>query len=80
MKDPQGSLTRKKRAFGISEKSMTLRAVSVFADPRYADPLTSSMAGFLASIGLKTAPAVLTEAGFLDGLITATNKSFDRST
>jgi hypothetical protein len=48
---------------------MTVRAVPVFSDPRYASPLTSSMAGFLASIGLKTAPVVLPEAGFLDGLM-----------
>jgi hypothetical protein len=48
---------------------MTVRAVPVFADLRYANPLTSSMAGFLASIGLKTAPVVLSEAGFLDGLM-----------
>ena len=41
----------------------------VFADPRYADPLISRMAGFLASIGLKTAPVVLAETGFLDGLM-----------
>jgi len=45
-----------------------LSSVPVFADPRYADPLISRMAGFLASIGLETAPAVLSEAGFLDGL------------
>jgi len=48
---------------------MTVRAVSVFSDPRYANPLTSRMAGFLASIGLKTAPVVLAETGFLDGLM-----------
>src|SRR5690242_4648322 len=48
---------------------MTVRAVPVFSDPRYANPLTSSMAGFLASIGLKTTPVVLPEAGFLDGLM-----------
>jgi hypothetical protein len=48
---------------------MTVRAVPVFSDPRYANPLTSSMAGFLASIGLETAPVVLPEAGFLDGLM-----------
>src|SRR6478752_2504507 len=48
---------------------MTVRAVSVFSDPRYANPLTSRMAGFLASIGLKTAPVVLPETGFLDGLM-----------
>jgi hypothetical protein len=46
-----------------------LSSVPVFSDPRYASPLTSSMAGFLASIGLKTAPVVLPEAGFLDGLM-----------
>jgi len=48
---------------------MTVRAVPVFSDPRYANPLTSRMAGFLASIGLETAPVVLPEAGFLDGLM-----------
>jgi len=47
---------------------MAAHAVPVFSDPRYADPLTSLMAGFLASIGLDTAPAVLSEAGFLEGL------------
>jgi hypothetical protein len=46
-----------------------LSSVPVFSDPRYASPLTSSMAGFLASIGLKTAPVVVPEAGFLDGLM-----------
>jgi hypothetical protein len=46
-----------------------LSSVPVFSDPRYANPLTSRMAGFLASIGLETAPVVLTEAGFLDGLM-----------
>src|ERR1044071_6519326 len=48
---------------------MTVQAVSVFSDSRYANPFTARMAGFLASIGLETAPAVLTEAGFLDGLM-----------
>lgn len=48
---------------------MTVEAVPVFADPRYANPLTSTMAGFLASIGLETAPVALPEAGFLDGLM-----------
>ena len=43
--------------------------MNAFSDPRYANPLTSSMAGFLASIGLKTAPVVLPESGFLDGLM-----------
>ena len=43
---------------------MTVHAVPVFSDPRYANPLASSMAGFLASIGLKTTPVVLPEAGF----------------
>lgn len=47
---------------------MTLQTVRVFSDPRYADPLTSCMAGFLATIGLETAPAVLSEVGFLQGL------------
>jgi len=37
---------------------MAVQAVSVFSDPRYANPLTARMAGFLASIGLKTEPAV----------------------
>jgi hypothetical protein len=45
------------------------QAVPVFSDPRYANPLTAGMAGFLASIGLETAPGVLAEAGFLDGLM-----------
>jgi hypothetical protein len=48
---------------------MTLEAVSVFSDPRFNNALTSCMAGFLASIGLQTAPAVLPKAGFLDGLM-----------
>jgi hypothetical protein len=48
---------------------MTVHAVPVFADSRYANPLISRMAGFLASIGLETAPGVLHEAGFLDGLM-----------
>jgi hypothetical protein len=48
---------------------MTVRDVPVVSDPRYANPLTSSMAGFLASIGLETAPVVRPEAGFLDGLM-----------
>ena len=47
---------------------MTLQAVPVFSDSRYANALTSRMAGFLAGIGLETAPSVLYEAGFLDGL------------
>lgn len=47
---------------------MDLTSATVFSDPRYADPLTSRMAGFLAGIGLDTAPAVLSEAGFLEGL------------
>ena len=47
---------------------MTVHAVAAFSDPRYANPLTSRMAGFLASIGLETAPAVLPEAAFLEGL------------
>lgn len=41
---------------------------SCFSDSRYINPLTSRMAGFLASIGLETAPAVFAEPGFLDGL------------
>jgi hypothetical protein len=48
---------------------MAAHTAPLFADPRYADPLTSRMAGFLAGIGLDTAPAVLSEAGFLDGLM-----------
>jgi hypothetical protein len=48
---------------------MDLTSATVFSDPRYADPLTSCMAGFLAGIGLDTGPAVLSEAGFLDGLM-----------
>jgi hypothetical protein len=48
---------------------MTVQAVPVFSDSRYANPLTSRMAGFLASIGLETAPVVLAETGFLDGLM-----------
>ncbi len=47
---------------------MTLQTAAVFSDPRYANPLTSRMAGFLAGIGLETAPAVLSKAGFLEGL------------
>ena len=48
---------------------MTVQAVPVFSDSRYANPFTSRMAGFLASIGLETAPIALPEAGFLDGLM-----------
>jgi len=48
---------------------MTVQAVPVFSDSRYANPFTSRMAGFLASIGLETAPVVLAETGFLDGLM-----------
>jgi hypothetical protein len=48
---------------------MAVHTVPIFSDPRYANALTSSMAGFLASIGLETAPVVLSEAGFLDGLM-----------
>ena len=48
---------------------MTVQAVPALSDPRYADPLISRMAGFLTDIGLETAPAVLPEAGFLDGLM-----------
>jgi hypothetical protein len=48
---------------------MAVQAVPVFSDPRCANPLTSRMAGFLRSIGLETTPAVLAEAGFLDGLM-----------
>jgi len=44
------------------------QVVAVFSDARYANPLTSRMAGFLAGIGLDTAPTLLTEAGFLEGL------------
>lgn len=44
-------------------------ALSSFFDSRYANPLTSQMAGFLASIGLQTAPAVFAEPCFLDGLM-----------
>src|ERR1041385_3144956 len=53
----------------IPSEFMTTQAVSVFSDSRYANPFTARMAGFLASIGLETAPAVLAEAGFLDGLM-----------
>ena len=48
---------------------MTVQAVPVFSDSRYANSLTSCMAGFLTRIGLETAPVVLHEAGFLDGLM-----------
>jgi len=44
------------------------QTVSVFSDPRYANALTSCMAGFLRSIGLETAPAVLPQDGFLQGI------------
>jgi hypothetical protein len=44
------------------------QTVPVFSDPRYANALTSCMAGFLGSIGLETAPAVLPEDGFLQGI------------
>jgi hypothetical protein len=47
---------------------MALTSATVFSDPRYADPLTSLMAGFLAGVGLDTAPAALSGAGFLEGL------------
>src|SRR5690349_8272309 len=55
------------------EFSMT-QAVPVFSDTRYANPLTSRMAGFLEDIGLKTAPVAFTEAGFLDGLMISHGK------
>ena len=38
-------------------------------DARYSHPLTALMAGFLASIGLETAPATITEPQFLPGLM-----------
>ena len=48
---------------------MAHTASASFSDSRYFNPLTSQMAGFLASIGLQTAPAVLPACGFLDGLM-----------
>jgi hypothetical protein len=39
-----------------------------FLDHRYANPITSRIAGFLAHIGLKTEPATLSQPTFLDGL------------
>src|ERR1043166_6539391 len=53
----------------IPSEFMTTQAIPVFSDSRYPNPFTARRAGFLASIGLETAPAVLAEAGFLDGLM-----------
>jgi hypothetical protein len=49
--------------------SVAHQGSSSFFDPRYVNPLTSKMAGFLLSIGLATAPAVLDASGFLKGLM-----------
>lgn len=40
-----------------------------FNDDRFSRPITSLMAGFLSSIGLETAPAVLSHETFLPGLM-----------
>jgi hypothetical protein len=47
---------------------MTQMQARVFLDRRYADPITARIAGFLAHIALKTAPATLSQPTFLDGL------------
>jgi hypothetical protein len=39
-----------------------------YFDPRYINPVTARIAGFLALIGLNTEPAALAEPTFLDGL------------
>ncbi|HEY7406254.1 MAG TPA: hypothetical protein VIB39_22195 [Candidatus Angelobacter sp.] len=40
-----------------------------FCDNRFSRPITSLMTGFLSSIGLETAPAVLSQETFLPGLM-----------